>query len=247
MLKTPQKVVFLSQSNYLPWKGFFDLLYHSDEFIIYDESQYTKNDWRNRNKIKTPHGLQWLTIPVYQRQLKQRILDTEVTSSKWRIKHWKSIKQNYAKAPFFEQLEPIFKEAYQNADFKYLSNINLHFLTLIIALLGIKINISYSHDYQLKGNKNERLVDLCTKLNASCYLTSPSAKNYLDESLFEAVNIPVRYINYDHYPSYPQLYGAFEHQVSILDLLFHKGNNSLKYIITKNTKSYPTSHVSTPH
>jgi len=225
------KSVAILQSNYIPWKGYFDLIRRVDEFILYDDMQYTKNDWRNRNRIKTKSGIQWLTIPVVTESLKQRIKDTRVVSgSNWQKKHLATLRQSYAKAPYFKHYHDVFADLY-NASSPFLSEINYEFLTTICRLLKINTKISWSSDYQLADGKTERLIALCKQAGADSYLSGPSAKNYLDESLFVQNGIDVTFIEY-HYPEYPQLFPPFEHAVSIVDLLFNVGPNAMQYIAT---------------
>jgi hypothetical protein len=225
------KRVAILQSNYIPWKGYFDIIGSVDEFIIYDEVQYTKNDWRNRNKIKTPQGVQWLTIPVYQMSLGQKISETKVSNVKWASKHWQSLQTNYSKAAFFREDKPFFEHYYRNVRTPFLSEINEGLLMMICELIGIKTRISKSADYVLTGDPTERLVSLCKQTNAELYLSGPSAKNYLQEGLFEEEGIKVEWADYHNYPQYSQLFPPFEHAVSILDLIFNVGgSNALKYL-----------------
>ena len=127
----PQRKIFITQSNYIPWKGYFDNIAQADVFVIYDDMQYTKNDWRNRNKIKTPHGLQWLTIPVKAGKLEKKINQTIVSDPNWTVKHWKTLKQNYAKAPFFEEIKDVFYPLYSGQIPTNLSEINQLFISAI--------------------------------------------------------------------------------------------------------------------
>ncbi|TRZ47756.1 hypothetical protein D4S03_11185 [bacterium] len=224
------KKVAILQSNYIPWKGYVDLINYVDEFIIYDTVQFTKNDWRNRNKIKTPRGINWLTIPVEHR-FGQLIKDTQVSQTHWAHKHWFSLVESYAKATYFKQYQPTFERLYQEAAKEsHLSLINYLFLTKICCLLNIRTKISWSHDYYLCDGKTERLVDLCQRVGANEYISGPSAKNYIDSNIFAEANIKLTYINYSGYPSYRQLFGPFEHGVSILDLIFNEGNNAQQYM-----------------
>lgn len=225
-----KKRVAILQSNYIPWKGYFDIIGSVDEFIIYDEVQYTKNDWRNRNKIKTPLGTQWVTIPVFQKRLHQKISETEVSTSHWGIKNWNSIKANYAKAPHFKTYAMIFEEFYFNFKGTLLSEINVTILKLICDILTINTKITNSADYELKGDPTERLVNLCKQTKATHYLSGPSAKNYLRENVFKEEGFEIEWMNYDKYPEYPQQYPPFVHYVSIVDLLFNVGPASLSYM-----------------
>lgn len=224
------KKVAILQSNYIPWKGYFDLIRSVDVLVIYDEVQYTKNDWRNRNIIKTPNGPMWLTIPVRQESLEQTIHETRSAKNNWNVKHWNAIKANYTKAPYFKQFEERFKELYLGINTDLLSEINLKFIVAIHEILGIQTEIIDSLSLNLSGNKNERLVDAVLKLNGTHYVSGPAAKDYLDLGKFNDNNIEVSWVNYEGYKSYPQLHDPFEHRVSILDLLFNTGPLSMDYI-----------------
>jgi len=224
------KKVAILQSNYIPWKGYLDIIAAVDEFIIYDEVQFTKNDWRNRNKIKTKDGIQWITIPVRQKKLSQRISETEISDPKWRNKNWNTILTNYSKAPNFNTFAAQFEDFYRNVDSTFLSEINIKLLKLICGMLNIKTVISNSADFDLTGDPTERLVNLCKQTQAQIYLSGPAAKNYLREDLFSNEGIAVEWMDYNSYPEYRQLYPPFDHYVSIIDLLFNEGNDSIKYM-----------------
>jgi len=227
------KAVIL-QSNYIPWKGYFDLMNMADVFIIYDEVQYTKNDWRNRNKIKTANGLTWLTIPVRQEKLSQRIIDTQVHNHEWRKKHWNSITLSYSRSAYFKQYRSILEELYLNSTEVFLSRINYDFLIAINDILGIHTKLLWSNDLNLVEGKSERLVDLCKKVGADEYISGPAAKDYLQTDLFEKENIRVNWIDYSGYPEYRQLYPPFEHGVSVLDLIFNEGPGSYRFLKSFN-------------
>ncbi len=224
------KKIAILQSNYIPWKGYFDLINMVDEFIFYDEVQYTKNDWRNRNKIKTSQGIQWLTIPVRQENLEQKIKDTKITDKKWNIKHWRAISQNYTKAKYFKEYKEIFEELYLGCDEEYLSQINYKFITAINEILGIKTKIRWSSEFELIDGQTEKLLGICKDCNADVYLSGPAAKDYFDEELARSENIKVEWMDYSWYAEYNQLHPPFEHGVSILDLIFNEGPNATKFM-----------------
>lgn len=219
------------QSNYIPWKGYFDLLNSVDEFVIYDDVQYTKRDWRNRNKIKTHNGLIWITIPVNVKgKYNQLINETKVSDKNWNKEHWKSILLNYSKSQYFREYKSIFEELYCNCKSDYLNEINYHFMYAINEILGIKTNITYSSQYNLPAGQTERLLGICKELGATEYISGPAAKNYINEELFKQENIKLTWMDYSGYPEYNQLYPPFEHGVSILDLIFSEGPNSVNYM-----------------
>jgi hypothetical protein len=229
------KKVAIVQSNYIPWKGYFDLINSVDEFILFDDMQYTRRDWRNRNKIKTSQGLIWLTIPVQVKgKYFQTIKETEISDQNWAQLHWKSILNNYVRADYFADYKEIFEDLYLNCNEKFLSEINYRFLVKICNLLGIQTQISWSTDYAIVNGKTERLVSLCKQAGATEYISGPAARDYIDEDLFQQENIKLSYIEYNNYPEYRQIHPNFEHGVSIIDLLFNEGANAKKYMNSFN-------------
>ena len=225
------KRVAIVQSNYIPWKGYFDLVRRCDEFVLYDDAQYTRRDWRNRNLIKTPGGLQWLTIPVEVKgRYLQRIRDTRISDAGWGRKHWATLRSNYAKAPYFGYYRELFEPLYVVPSSPFLSVVNRRFTETIAPLVGIETRLSWSSDYELQDGRSERLLQICRAAGATVYLSGPAAKGYLDERLFAAAGIRVEWMDYTGYPVYPQLFGPFEHGVTILDLLFNAGPEALKYM-----------------
>ncbi|MFP4369344.1 MAG: WbqC family protein [Candidatus Kapaibacterium sp.] len=223
------------QSNYVPWKGYFDIINKCDKFIFYDETQYTKNDWRNRNIIKTKDGLKWISVPVKTKGKKnQMIMEAEISDPAWKETHWKTICHSYSKAPFFKIYEKEFEEMWLSCDDIYLSNINYQFIKKISYILEIDTKFYFSSEFKYSGNKSEKLLDICREAGADRYLTGPKAKDYLDESIFEKNGIEIEYMNYGGYPEYEQLYPPFKHAVSIIDLLFSKGPDAEKYMKSFN-------------
>jgi len=193
--------------------------------------QYTRRDWRNRNKIKTAKGLQWLTIPVEVKgKYYQSINDTIVSDSTWSKKHWNTIKQNYSKANYFKNYKDVFEELYLTCNEKHLSQINYKFIAAINDVLGINTNIRWSSDFNLVDSKTERLLGICKDCKATEYISGPSAQGYLDETLFQQENINVTWMDYSNYSEYTQLYEEFEHAVTVLDLIFNEGINATNYM-----------------
>ncbi|MFN4219965.1 MAG: WbqC family protein [bacterium] len=225
------KKIAIIQSNYIPWKGYFDVINMVDEFVILDDVQYTKRDWRNRNIIKAPNGLIWLTIPVEVKgKYFQKIKEVIIADNKWNKKHWLTLLHSYSKAKYFKEYKEFFEELYLNCKEKFLSEVNYKFITSINKLLGIKTKIRWSSEFYLAEGKNERLIQICKQAGASVYLTGPFAKNYLNENLFKENGIQVEWMDYNGYPEYNQLYPPFEHKVSIIDLIFNEGPNSTKFM-----------------
>jgi WbqC-like protein len=225
------KKVAVVQSNYIPWKGYFDMIAAVDEFILYDDMQYTRRDWRNRNKIKTPQGTQWLTVPVRVKgKYHQTIRDTEIAGVDWARDHWKAFIQNYGRAPNFRSVAAIFEPLYLESRHTHLSALNRELIESVCRYLGFTTKISNSWDYALIDGRTERLADLCAQAGCTKYISGPAARDYIDENVFVDRGIQLCWFNYDGYPEYPQLWGTFNHGVSILDLLFNCGKESRLYM-----------------
>lgn len=228
------KKVAILQSNYIPWKGYFNIIKAVDEFVLLDNVQYTRRDWRNRNLIKTKNGLKWLTIPVEVKgQYLTNIKDVTTVDNSWRLIHWNQINETYKDAPFFKTYQAFFRDLYLNDEEKNLSTINFKFINQINLLLNILTPIRWSMEFDTPAEKTERLLHICKHLNADIYLSGPAAKSYLDLDLFRQHNIEVEWADYSNYPQYNQHYPPFEHFVSIVDLLFHEGQNSINYLKDK--------------
>lgn len=217
------KTVVVLQSNYIPWKGYFDLINDADVFIFYDDVQYTKNDWRNRNKIKTSKGTEWITVPVGPGK-NRLIWEVEIVDQTWQSKHWKTLKQNYGNCPNFARYQPFFEDFYLGRKWTSLSQMNQHLIRRISSeMLGIKTEFQDSRAYDVKGVKQDRLLELLQKTGSERYISGPAAKDYIDERSFVEAGIELAWKDYSGYPEYPQRFAPFEHGVSILDLLFNAG------------------------
>jgi WbqC-like protein family len=225
------KRVAIVQSNYIPWKGYFDLIAAVDEFVLYDDVQYTRRDWRNRNKIKTPQGLRWLTIPVEVKgKYNQKICETRVSDASWAESHWRILAHTYRKAAHFADYARRLETLYCTMREPFLSRINRIFLEEICQMLGIRTRISWSMDYPVCEGRTERLVGICKASGADHYLSGPSAKDYIERDLFTEAGITLEYMDYSGYSGYSQLWDGFEHGVTILDLLFNTGAEAPRYL-----------------
>ena len=223
------KKVAILQSNYIPWKGYFDLIAHVDEFIFYDDVQFTKNDWRNRNKIKTPKGTEWISIPV-GKDINRKIKEVEISDEKWRATHWKTLQLNYRRAKHFDEVAAVLEPLYTQDPSANLSEINRRFIERTCNFLGITTTFKNSWEYPLVEGKTERLVSLCQQAGATEYVSGPAAKDYLQVDSFDNVGIKVSWFDYSGYQEYPQLWGTFQHQVSIVDLLFNCGKDAICFL-----------------
>lgn len=225
------KSVAIVQSSYIPWKGYFDIMASVDEFVLYDDRQFTRRDWRNRNRIKTPLGTQWLTIPVESKgRYEQRIDETLIGDPRWAERHWSTILGSYGRAPHFSDYRNALEELYRTSTERRLSAVNRRFLEAIAGLLGIRTTVSWSSDYEAEGAKTERLLSLCRAAGATEYVTGPRARDYLDETAFEDAGIRLSYFDYSGYPEYEQLHPPFEHEVTVLDLIVHTGAEAPQYL-----------------
>lgn len=223
--------IAILQSNYLPWKGVFDMIYRVDTFVFLEDVQYTEHDWRNRNKISTKEGVKWITVPInHSNRMGQKIYEAEINSKiNWQRKHYNSFQLNYAKSPYFKQYEWILHELYKNNKWSKISDFNIYAIKLIAKELGINTQFVNSLDLKVKGIKDERIIEICKKLKATHYLSGPAAKNYIVPQRFKDADIELDYIKYE-YPKYKQLYEPFNHYVTILDLLFNCGSDASYYI-----------------
>ena len=208
------------QSNYLPWRGYFSLIKEADMFCFYDEVQYTKNDWRNRNIIYTKNGESWITIPINKSAVKKKISEVIIGNDKWKNLHYKSIVQGYKKAPFFNQLEFLLDFVFIDNDWDKLSNLNQSCIKRISNYFELNTMFFNSKDYQLIEGKVPRLLNLLNQLKCKTYLSGPSGKNYLQDytDTFKENNVDIEYIQYPNKP-YKQLSESFINYVSIVDLI----------------------------
>ncbi|HQQ96405.1 MAG TPA: WbqC family protein [Cyclobacteriaceae bacterium] len=224
------RTVVVLQSNYLPWKGYFDLMRRADLFIFYDDVQFTKNDWRNRNKIKTPTGAEWISIPCGT-NLKRLIQDVRPTHADWQREHWRRITECYASTQHFSRYRPFFEDFYLGKTWTNLSELNQYLIRHIARdMLGIQTTFEQSSQYELNGVRQDRLLDLLLKTGATEYLSGPAARAYISEESFHTANIKLTWMKYGPYPEYPQPYPPFVHEVSIIDLLFCQGPEAVAYL-----------------
>lgn len=236
------KRVVVMQSNYVPWRGYFDLFAHADTVVLFDSVQSTKNDWRNRNRIKTANGAQWLTIPIRHSNA-LRLREVEIATRGWHLKHFRTLSQAYARAPHAAALLPAIEAWFHEAgSCNLLTDANRVFLRAACDLLRIDtplidVDTVLSHEEHDRLDPSRRLAEICTRIGASVYVTAPAARAYLDEAAFARVGVAVQWFDYDGYPDYPQLHGGFDPAVSILDLLLMTGADARRYAIRDHTPS----------
>jgi hypothetical protein len=223
--------IAIVQSNYIPWKGYFDLMRSVDEFVLFDDVQYTRRDWRNRNRIKTARGPAWLTIPVNTRgRYLDPIKDITVSDGSWGARHWRTLAANYAKAPYFRQYAERFERLYLENQEAHLSAINRRWLEALCAILGVRTRLSWSMDYDIVEGRTERLVSICQQAGADCYVSGPAARVYLDANCFRTAGIGLEYFDYAGYPEYDQLFPPFDHFVSVIDLILNQGPKAADFM-----------------
>jgi hypothetical protein len=228
-------IIGILQPGYLPWLGFFEQMHRSDIFVMYDDVQYDKEGWRNRNRIKTATGIQWLTVPVLLKFNEHPIIfDVRIDNKvNWRKKHLGAIRQNYIKAPFFRKYIEIFEVAYSR-EWEYLVDLDLYFIEKLAECLGMSHKkIVRSSSFQVKGERIERLVNMCKFFGAGTFYEGAAGKNYMDVDYFLRHGIEVEFQDYQH-PTYPQLHGEFVPYLSVIDLLFNRGEDSMA-ILTGQT------------
>ena len=221
------------QSSFIPWRGYFDFIASVDMFVFHDDIQYTKGDWRNRNKIKTPRGWEWLSVPVSYKSVSQLICDTSIdNTTPWAKKHLRIWQAHYKLSPYFDVSKEILSLLNDNEN-TTISQLNIKLIRKICDYLEISTPMMLSSELDLVKSKTERLIDLLKKLNASTYLSGPSAKAYLDKEAFCRAGIQLEYKSYDYMP-YSQLWGDFIGEVTVLDLIANHGPEAKNYIRSRS-------------
>ncbi len=228
-------IVAILQPGYLPWLGFFEQMYQSDVFVLYDDVAYDKHGWRNRNRIKTPNGAQWLTVPVLTKgRGKPAINEVLIDQGQnWRKKHLASIRQNYSEAPCFDQYIHMFEEAYSR-EWERIVDLDVHFIEMLAMILGLERPIHLSSTLTAKGDRVERLINICKEVGADTFYEGAAGKNYIEKADFEDAGIGVKFQDYQHQP-YKQLYGDFVPHLSTIDLVFNHGEKSAEILLSGNS------------
>ncbi|MGC4099120.1 MAG: WbqC family protein [Nitrospira sp.] len=222
------------QSSFVPWRGYFDFIASVDTFVFLDDVQYSKNGWRNRNRIKTPKGSRWITVPVRHRNLSQLIIDTEIDNrTDWRESHMRLWRENYDTAPYYRDVLELLDDMGRDR-VNTISELNIALTRKIAVYLQICTRTMRSSDLQLSGTSTDRLIDLLKKLNATTYLSGPSADSYLDKEAFRRNGVRLEYKSYDYDP-YPQLWGPFDCGVTVLDLIANCGSDAKNRIRSRTS------------
>ena len=222
-------IISVHQPQYLPWLGYFDKIERSDIFVFLDNVQFKKNEWQNRNRIKTIEGWQWLSVPVIHKFM-QKIYEVEINNTVWwGKKHLNALVTNYSKAPFFKDHNEFFEQAYSQ-EWNHLVDINIHMIEYLVKALGIsEEKLVKASKYESREEPTERLVDICKHLGADVYLSGKDGAKYMNLDEFSKEGIKVIFQDYKH-PRYSQLYGDFEPYMSVVDLLFNCGPESLSIL-----------------
>lgn len=224
-------IVAVDQPNYIPWKGYFDLIHDVDLFIFYNDVQYTTRDWRNRNKIITSDGLKWLSVPVGH-STHRLIYEVRMSGFDWQKNHYDTLRHAYGKAPYFKKYKDFLESVYLERNWEYLHELDRYMIEHISKdFLGIKTKFADSRDFKADGAKHEKLLNLVLNIpGCEIYESGPAAKKYIVRQDYVKSGIKLTWKSYDGYPEYSQFSGSFIHQVSILDLLFHVGDDAPYYI-----------------
>ncbi len=223
-------IVAVDQPNYIPWKGYFDLINDVDLFVFYNDVQYTVRDWRNRNRIITPNGEMWLSVPCGN-DTHRLICEVQMTDREWQSKHYETLKFAYGRRPFFEWVKPLLEDVYLDREWQYLYELDMYMTERIARdYLGISTEFADSRDYETRGVKHERMLSLLESIGTKVYESGPAAKDYIIPDDYMDRGIELRWKVYDDYPEYDQGTDGFNHNVSIIDLLCNVGKEAPYYI-----------------
>ncbi|MFC1718247.1 WbqC family protein [Candidatus Poribacteria bacterium] len=217
------------QSAYIPWKGYFDIIHDVDVFVFLEDVQYTKQDWRSRNKIKTIDGTKWISVPVIG-GIDKMIYEARIDYARdWRRKHRDTIHHSYLSAEYYDDCKESILGVY-DSKYETISELNISATKKISALLGISTDFVNSRDLNTSGTKDDKLIEICQKIGADHYLSGPTARDYIVKEKFEEASIELEFKDYSEYPTYNQLWGEFDHYVSVIDLILNCGEKAPYYI-----------------
>jgi len=225
------KIITIHQPDFLPWLGFFHRLIQSDLFVVLDTVQYVRRGWHNRVNINTKNGVKWLTVPVISKnQFKQSIKDTRICKSEdWQSKHLRILSNSYRKAPYFDEIFPHFIKVYEPG-FSSLPENNMAFLSTVIQILNITIDIKFASETPANGINNDLLIELVQYFEGTTYVSGTGAKNYLNVDAFNNKDIKVVWQEFTD-PIYPHINNNFLPKMSIIDCLFNCGKKQTKSLL----------------
>ncbi len=231
-------VISIRQPCYLPWLGFFYHISQCDIHVLLDNVQYVKRDFESRNRIKTPQGSLWLTVPVKTKgRYRQNLMEVEIDNSQhWSQNHWRALELNYKKTAHFKEYQPFFKDFYAR-EWEKLVDLNIYSISYLTKILGIKTQFIRSSELKVTGRGTELMINICKELGSKIYFSGPKGQRYLDGEIFKKEGIELYFFKYNH-PTYPQRFGSFISNLSIVDLLFNHGNMSLD-ILSQNQEKLP--------
>lgn len=221
------------QPLYLPWLGFFQKVSMSDKFCLWDDVQFDPNDYQQRNYFKNPNGPCMITVPIKSKENRNKIKDVRIENQhKWKRIHLNTILVSYSKSPYFESYFDFFKKTYSN-NWDSLVDLDSHIMEYLFKELGMAVDIIKASALRFEGEKTARIINMCNQLDADIYIFGTLGKNYADLELFEKAGIKPYFQEYKH-PTYPQLYGDFVPNLSVLDLLFNCGEKSYDILTGEN-------------
>ena len=226
-------IIAIHQPNFLPWPGYFYKIAKSDTFVLLDNVQYSKNSFINRNKIKTPQGELWLTVPVKSTGLSDLLIKNVQINNHvdWRKKHLRTLEMNYKRAKFFNQIYDAIEKVYYETDWNNLCMLNTSLLKMTLEELGLESQLIRASELSIEGKSTQLLINIVNKLEGQTYLSGAGGEKYQEEDLFRDAGITLRYYDFDP-PVYPQLWGDFIPKLSIIDLLFNCGSESIEIFIS---------------
>jgi hypothetical protein len=230
------RTIVISQPTYLPWAGYFRIMKEADVYVFLDNVQFEQRSWQSRNRIKSAGNSVWLSVPTHHESL-SRIIDVEIDNSKvWKRQHLNTIKTSYGKAPFFKQYYPWFKSVFESS-WLDLAGLNIYLIKHLATLLGLSQIFVRASKLGLEGKRTSLLLDICKMFGADRYVSSIGAKNYMEQdgakAIFDKEGIKVEFLQVKQF-EYPQLFGDFIPELSVLDLLFNCGPNSAKILFDQD-------------
>ncbi len=225
-------IISINQPGYIPWLGYFDRIARSDLHIVLDHVQFGKNSFTNRNKVRTPQGWSWLSVPLKTKGKFEHLAihSLEIAnSSNWRRKHWNALRSSYEKTAFFKKYSPFLEEVYRK-EWTYFNPLLREINCYLLAELGIKTTIRYSSELGVEGKKEVLIHNLCQRVKATTYISGPFGRDYINNQAFTESGIRLLFHDYQH-PTYAQKFSTFEPYMSVLDILFNHGQSSLEMIM----------------